>query len=173
MSNVYTHTFVRNKFLMMELLGFVFATIRLPVVRKVVEYGISNKVLEWLEIYLHDRTTKRAVVTFRIDWQMHEVLVSKKIDDITDEDIPKEEEISSVIMGELAMLFNDFKREKQLTYWYNMGWRGDSADHDAACGITRNGKAHAPVPTKTGTSRSLFHERLRESGISVDIDADE
>lgn len=173
MSNVYTHTYVRNKYLMMEVSGFVARTIRLPVVRKVVEHGVSKKCLDWLEIYLHDGATKRASVRFTIDWAAHEVYMSKTANEIDEADLPGDGEVTSEILSQLADLFNDFKRDKSLTYWYNMGWLSDSGKHDAACGITRNGRGHLAVPNRGGSSKRLVHERLRELGMTVDMDTDD
>ena len=173
MTTTFTHTFVRSKFLAMELKGFIARTIRLPVVHKVVDHGVVNRCIDWMEIYLHDGLRRKAVIKFRIDWKLHETLISKVIDETLAISDPTEEKASSVILNDLADLLNDFKKEKNLRYWYNVGWISNASKHDEACKITRGGTPHDDVKTKDGSTRTLLHERLRELGMEITIDTDD
>jgi len=156
----------------LEVLGLVSGTIRSDLVRRVVEYGITNRNLSWLEIFLYDdQRTKRASVVVRIDWSLNAIMTIEHAGDITEDMFPKEGEVSSLMIQKIVELFNQFKNKYGLNYWFNFAWTDNGNAHDAECGITRTGPVY-PAPERGLTSRSLIHERLRELGIDVSIDTE-
>lgn len=168
--HTYTYTHVRTQFLSMEILGFVNRTIRLPVVRKVVEHGMNNGSLAWLEVFLHDNWKKKARLKLSIDWKSHRILMSRGLHGADFNPNRGEDEVSSERLAGIARVFNGIKKEKGYKYWYNCGWTAESDLNDQKCGISRNGKSYLSITSPKTFKFLRAHEDLEELFLEVEIE---